>query len=300
MTRLKTFMAALLAVLVSFALTPSAQAASAVPGTETYLFHSYIVNGTNVASDTAAMKFMGIEAAFNYDISAVAVGTEMKFALAVTGAKKLTVGPGCCVQGGVDGTWEQFGVSSGGGVWTHVKAEGEKVANLKIYNRYDEFLEGKYKGLLGKLGAVTTVKIGDADPIAVSKANSTGYKVTFEYASYSKTFTVPKLMTKLWVETMWSPKSPVAQGTTLRYTDPKISIYNSKTKKSKAFAFANHGFSFSLVAYNDSNSYYQEAIGTVLTVEQADAAVSAGQGIYLPTSTPVGSKITISPFKITM
>ena len=299
MTRSRNLIASVLAFLLVLTASPSAQAATPVAGTETYLFHSYVVNGTNTASDSAAMKFMGVEALFNYDISGVVVGTEMKFALDVTGGKKLTVGPGCCVQGGVDGTWEQFGVSSGGGVWTHVKAEGEKVANLKIYNRYDEFLDGKYKSLLGKLTAVTTVQIGDANPVAVSKSNSTGYKITFEYASYSKTFTVPKQLTKLWVETMWSPKSPVAQGTTLRYTDPKISIYNSKTKQSKPFAFANHGFSFSLVAYNDSNSYYQEAVGTVLTVEQANAKVSAGQGIYLPTSTPAGSKITISPFKIT-
>lgn len=299
MTRQKALVASLLTILLSFFSSTSAQAATTVPGTETYLFHSYIVNGTNSASDSAALKFMGIEAAFNYDISAVAVGTEMTFSLEVSAARKLTVGPGCCVQGGIDGVWEQSGVSSGGGSWTHIKADGEKVANLKIYNRYVEWLDGKYKGIFGKITAKTTVKIGDAPAVVISKSNSTGYKIEFEYASYSKSFTVPKLMTKLWVETMWSPKSPVAQGTELRYTDPKITIYNSKTKKSKAFTFANHGFSFSLVAYNDANNYYQEAVGTLLKVEQANATVSAGQGIYLPTSTPVGSKITISPFKVT-
>ena len=299
MTRQKAFIASLLAILLSFFSSAGAQAATAVPGTETYLFHSYIVNGTNSASDTPAMKFKGIEASFNYDISSVPVGTEMTFTLDVTSPKKLTVGPGCCVQGGIDGSWYQGEVSSGGGTWSHIKADGEKVANLKIYSQYDEWLDGKYKGSFGKITAKTTVKIGDASPVVLSKANSTGYKIEFEYASYSKTFTVPKLMTKLWIETMWSPKSPIAQGTELRYTDPKITIYNSKTKKSKPFTFANHGFSFSLVAYNNENRYYQEAVGSVLKVEQADATVYAGQGINLPTSTPVGSKITVSPFKIT-
>ena len=299
MTRSRTIIASVLAFLLVLTSSPSAQAATPVAGTETYLFHSYVVNGTNTASDSTAMKFMGVEAVFNFDISTVAVGTEVKFALDLTGGKKLTVGSGCCVQGGVDGTWEQFGASSGGGVWTHVKADGEKVANLKIYNRYDEFLDGKYKSLLGKLTAVTTVKIGDADPIVVNKANSTGYKVTFEYASYSKTFTVPKQLTKLWVETMWSPKAAVAKGTVLNYTDPKISIKNSKTNKTSAFKIVNHGFSLSLSAYNNETNYYQEGVGTQLTVTEDNATVSIGQGIYLPTSTPVGSKITISPFKIT-
>ena len=299
MTRSRNFIASVLAFLLVFTAAPSAQAAMPVAGTETYLFHSYVVNGTNTASDTAAMKFMGIEASFNYDISTVAVGTELKFALGVTGAKKLTVGTGCCVQGGVDGTWEQFGVSSGGGVWTHVKAEGEKVANLKIYNRYDEFLDGKYKTLFGKLTAATTVQIGDANPVAVSKSNSTGYKITFEYASYTKTFTVPKQLTKLWVETMWSPKAAVAKGTVLNYTDPKISIKNSKTNKTSAFKIVNHGFSLSLSAYNNETNYYQEGVGTQLTVTEDNATVSIGQGIYLPTSTPAGSKVTVSPFKVT-
>lgn len=291
----------LIALAAVLALLPSTSALAATPvaGTETYLFHSYIVNGTNAASDNSAMKFIGVEADFNYDISAIAVGTEIQFSLDVTSTKKLTVGQGCCVQGGIDGVWEQQSISSGGGVWTHTKAEGEKIANLRINNRYDEFLDGRYKSLLGKLTAKTIVKIGEAAPIAVTKSNSTGYKLIFEYASYSKTFTVPKLMTKLWVETMWAPKSTLAQGTELSFTDPKINIYDSKTKKTKAFTFKNHGFSFSFVAYNNSNNYYQEAEGTTLKVAQANATVSAGQGIYLPTSTPVGSKITVLPFKIT-
>jgi hypothetical protein len=297
--KLKSIRLFALAAVLALLPSTSALAATPVAGTETYLFHSYIVNGTNSASDSAAMKFMGLEASFNYDISALAAGTELQFTLDATSTKTLTVGTGCCVQGGVDGTWEQQNVSTGGGVWRHTKAEGEKVANLKIYNRYDEFLDGKYKSLLGKITALTTVKIGEAAPVEVTKSNSTGYKLTFEFASYSKTFTVPKQMTKLWVETMWKPKSAIAKGTELRFTDPKISIYDSKTKKSRAFTFKNHGFSFSFAAYNDSNSYYQEAEGATLKVTQANATVYAGQGINLPSSTPVGSKITISPFKIT-
>ncbi|MEY3889399.1 MAG: hypothetical protein RI931_521, partial [Actinomycetota bacterium] len=177
----------LIALAAVLALLPSTTALAAAPvaGTETYLFHSSIVNGTNAATDNSAMKFIGVEATFNYDISAIAVGTEMQFSLDATAGKTLTVGQGCCVQGGIDGTWEQQNISSGGGVWTHTKAEGEKVANLKINNRYDEFLDGRYKTLLGKLTAKTTVKIGEAAPVDVTKANSTGYKLTFEYASYS-------------------------------------------------------------------------------------------------------------------
>lgn len=276
-----------------------ASAATPVAGKETYLFHSYVNNGTNSAVDTATLKFMGVEAAFNYDISSVAVGTEMQFALEVAGSRTLTVGTGCCVQGGIDGVWEQQQISRGGGVWTHTKAEGEKVANLKIYNRYAEFLDGKYKGSLGKLTSKTTVKIGDSAPITVTKANSTGYKLTYEYATYSKTFTVPKLMTRLWVETMWEPKSPVLKDTVLKYTNPTISILNAKSKKRTAFKYPGNGFSFSLVAYNNSTNYYQEADGNSLKVSQENATVYAGQGINLPATLPAGSKITISAFKIT-
>jgi hypothetical protein len=276
-----------------------ASAATNVAGKETYLFHSYVNNGTNSASDTASLKFMGIEAAFNYDISSVAVGTEVQFALEVTGSRKLTVGTGCCVQGGIDGVWEQQQVSTGGGIWIHTKGEGEKVANLKIYSRYDEFLDGKYKGLLGKLTSKATVKIGDSAPVTVTKSNSSGYKVTYEYATYSKSFTVPKLMTKLWVETMWEPKSPIAKDTVLRYTNPTISIFYSKTKKRSAFKYPGNGFSFSFVAYNDATSFYQEAEGGTLKVGQDNVTVSAGQGINLPSTLPVGSKVTISAFKIT-
>lgn len=291
----------LIALVTALLLLPSMPASAATPvaGTETYLFHSYINNGTNSASDTATLKFMGVEATFNYDISTVAIGTEMQFALEVTGPKSLKVGMGCCVQGGIDGVWEQQPVSMGGGVWTHTKGEGEKVANLKIYNRYEEFLDGKYKGQFGKLNAKTTVKIGNSAPIYVTKSNSTGYKLTYEYATYSKTFTVPKLLTRLWVETMWSPKSPVAKDTVLKYTNPTISILNAKTKKRTAFKYPGNGFSFSLVAYNDANSFYQEAVGNTLKVGQDNATVYAGQGINLPSNLPAGSKVTISSFKIT-
>ena len=276
-----------------------ASAATPVAGKETYLFHSYVNNGTNSAIDTATLKFMGVESAFNYDISSVPVGTELLFSLEVTGSRTLTVGTGCCVQGGIDGVWEQQQVSRGGGVWAHTKGEGEKVANLKIYNRYAEFQDGKYKGLLGKLTSKTTVKIGDSAPITVTKSNSTGYKLTYEYATYSKTFTVPKLMTKLWVETMWEPKSPVVKDTVLKYTNPTISIFNARTKKRAAFKYPGNGFSFSLVAYNDSTSFYQEAEGNTLKVGHDNATVYAGQGINLPSTLPVGSKISISAFKIT-
>ena len=239
---------ALVAILFLLPAMP-ASAATPVAGKETYLYHSYVNNGTNSASDTATLKFMGVEAAFNYDISSVAVGTELQFALEVTGSRTLTVGTGCCVQGGIDGVWEQQQVSRGGGVWTHIKGEGEKVANLKIFSIYDEFLNGKYKGLLGKLTSKTTVKIGDSAPITVTKANSTGYK--------------------------------------------------ARTKKRTAFKYPGNGFSFSLGAYNDSTGFYQEAEGKTLKVGQDNATVYAGQGIYLPSTLPAGSKVTISAFKIT-
>lgn len=289
----------MLSAILAFLPSTQALAATPVAGTETYLFHSYVNNGTTSIADTSTSKFMGVEASFDYDISGVATGTQIEFKLDLTGSKPLTVGTGCCVQGGIDGVWEQQGASYGGGVWSNTKTEGQKVANLRIYNRYDEFLDGKYKGLLGKVTAKVTVKIGASEPIPVNASNSTKFKLVYEFATYSKTFTVPKNMTKLWVETMWSPKSAVAKGTFLNFTDPKISIYDSKTKKSKPFTFKNHGFSFSFVEYNDSNNFYQEANGATLTVTKDKSTISAGQGIYLPTTTPVGSKITISPFKIT-
>lgn len=298
MTKLKMALATITSLIMLLGALP-ASAATSVAGTETYLFHSYISNGTNSIADTSKLRFMGVEAAFNYDISGVPSGTEVQFKLEVTGSKPLTVGTGCCVQGGIDGQWEQSGVSYGGGEWSHVKADGEKTANLKIYNRYDEFLDGKYKGNLGKLVAATTVKIGDAQPVALSKVNAQNFKITFEFATYAKTFTVPKQMTKLWIETMWSPKSAVAKGTVLTYTDPKITIKNAKTKKSSNFKIVNHGFSLSLAAYNNDTNYYQEGVGNKLTVTQDGATISIGQGVYLPTSTPVGSVITVSPFKVT-
>lgn len=298
MTKLKSFLATILTALFVVSAMP-ASAATPVAGTETYLFHSYINNGTNSNTDTAKMRFMGVEATFDYDISALAAGTEVEFKLEVTGSKTLTVGTGCCVQGGIDGVWEQSGVSFGGGAWSHTKADGEKVANLKIFNRYDEFLDGKYKGLLGKLTAKTTVKIGEADPIVLSTSNASKFKITYEYATYGKTFTVPKQMTQLWLETMWSPKAKISKGTVLTYTDPKISIKNSKTKKTSNFKIVNHGFSLSLAAYNNDTNYYQEGVGNKLTVTENGATISIGQGVYLPTATPVGSVISVSAFKVT-
>jgi hypothetical protein len=299
MIKLKKLLAA--AIASAFMLTGilPASAASAVPGTETYLFHSSINNGTNTISDTASLKFMGVEAEFDYDISGVAIGTELQFSLELTGSRNFTVGTGCCVSGGIDGVWEEQQVSRGGGVWTHVKAEGEKVANLRIYNRYEEFLDGKYRGLIGKVTASTKVKIGDAAPMPVDSKNSSKYKLTYEFATYARTFTVPKQMTKLWVETMWSPRSQVAKGTVLTYTEPKIAIRNAKTKKTSNFKIVNNGFSLSMMAYNNDTGYFQERKGLKLSVTQAGATVSIGQGIYLPASTPPGSTITVSRFKVT-
>lgn len=299
MSKLKAAVALLIATLFIAVTGIPATAAAAVAGTETYLFHSYINNGTAATSDTTTLRFMGAEASFDYDISTVPVGTEIEFKLELTAAKPLTVGMGCCVQGGIDGTWEQSGVSFGGGVWSHTKADGEKVANLKIFNRYDEFLDGKYKGLFGKVTAKTSVKIGDAEPIALSSANASKFKLNFEFATYAKSYKVPKNLSQLWLETMWSPKGKIAKGTTLTYSDPKITIKSAKTKKSSTFKIVNHGFSLSLAAYNDATSYYQEGVGTKLNVTQDGATISIGQGIYLPISTPVGSQITVSPFKVT-
>lgn len=299
MRDLKKILVPALTLVMAITSISSANAGTTVKGVETYLFHSEISNGTNSATDSSVFRFMGVEASFNYDISSVEVGTEMQFTLELTSQAPLTVGRGCCVFGGVDGIQEQQQVSTGGGIWTHIKAEGEKVANLRIYNRYDEFLDGKYKGLLGKVTAVTQVKIGDADPLTVSSANSSDYKVTYEFATYARTFTVPKQVKKLWLETMWSPSSQVSAGTVINYIEPKIKIKNSRTKKATTFKIINHGFSLSLAAYNDEEGFYDEGKGTQLTVTRANSKVSIGQGIYLPITTPVGSVITVDRFKVT-
>jgi hypothetical protein len=291
----------LLAFVAALTILPStaAMADTPVAGTESYRYISTLSTGGTSMSDTATLKFDSVTAEFNYDISAVPDGTNVEFTLSASGSKPLTVDTGCCVMGGIDGKWEQMGVSYGGGVWGHTKTAGEKVANLRLINTYSEFLDSKYKGLFGNLTLNTTVKIGNQPPVEVTAANSANYKLSFGFKTYSKTFIVPAHLTKLWLETQWSPKSPVAKGTVLTFTDPKIQIFNAKTKKTNNFAFKNHGFGLSLTAYNNDTNYYQERVGNKLTVGQAGATVYMDQGIYLPTNLPVGSKITTSTFKIT-
>lgn len=291
----------LIAAVAALVIVPAAAALAATPvaGTESYRYIATLSTGSNSMSDTASLKFDNVTAEFNYDISAVPVGTNVEFALKANSEKPLTVDNGCCVIGGTDGNWEQMGASYGGGVWSHTKIAGEKIANLRIINTYNEFLDSKYKGLFGKLTLSTTAKIGDQAPIEVTSANSANYKLSFGFKNYGKSFVIPSHLTKLWLETQWSPKAAIAKGTVLNFTDPKISIFNSKTKKSSNFAFANHGFSFSFTAYNDATKYYQERVGNKLTVGQAGATVYMDQGITLPATLPVGSKITTGSFKIT-
>ncbi len=290
-----------IALATILAILPSTPAVAATPvaGTESYRYIATLSTASTSMADTATLKFDSVTAEFNYDISAIPEGTQIDFTLAAVGGKPLTVDTGCCVIGGIDGKWEQMGVSYGGGVWGHKKIAGEKIANLRIINAYNEFLDSKYKGLFGKITLSTSVKIGDAAPIAVTAANSTNYKLSFGFKTYSKTFVVPAHLTKLWLETQWSPKAAVAKGTVLTFTDPKVQIFNALTKKTSNFAFKNHGFGLSLTAYNNDNSYYQERVGNKLTVSQAGATVYMDQGINLPANLPVGSKITTSTFKIT-
>ncbi|WP_296648458.1 hypothetical protein [Rhodoluna sp.] len=298
---MKSKFVAFIAIVASLAIVPSnaAQAATPVAGTESYRYVATLSTGSASMNDTGTLKFDNVTAEFNYDISAVPVGTHIEFSLSATGTKSLTVDKGCCVIGGIDGTREMLGVSYGGGVWEHTKIAGEQIANLRIINTYNEFLDSKYKGLLGRLTAATTVKIGDQEPVAVTSENSTNYKISFGFKTYGKSFVVPAHLTKLWLETQWSPKGAIAKGTVLTFTDPKIQIFNATTKKSTNFAFKNHGFGLSLTAYNNTTNYFQERVGNKLTVTQAGATVYMDQGIYLPTNLPVGSKITTGTFKIT-
>jgi len=296
--KLKTSVLSLcLLLLTSFGGGLPASAATTVPGTETHVYHASLVNGTNSMSDTKTLRFYSITAEFDYDISTIPSGTPIEISLVVEGKRKLTVGQGCCVFGKVDGVEEELGASYGGGVWFHTKSEGEKTASIRITNVYDEFLDGKYKSNIGKLTAVTKIKLGDAEPVLITKSNSSGYKIAFEFKTFGLNFTVPKNLTKLWFETLWTPKSNVSAGTTLTYSNPTISSFNSKTRKSSKVAIKDAEFSLSFAAY-DEDSYYESADGNQLLVERDGLQIYANQGIDLDHRLPVNSRFTATKMKV--
>lgn len=273
-----------------------ASAATNVPGTSLYVYHASLVNGTNSMRDTKTLRFNSITAEFDYDISAIPSGTNIQISLAVKGKRKLTVDQGCCVLGRVDGVQQELGNSSGGGVWSHTKSDGEKTVRLIIRNTYSE-LDSKYKGNIGKLTAVTKIKIGDAAPVLITKSNSSGYKITFGFNTFGIKFTVPKNLTKLWFETYWTPKSNVSAGTTLTYSNPTVRSQNSRTGKSSNVVIKNSEFSFSFAAY-DQQDYYESAVGNKLLVERDGLFIFANQGIDLDHTLPENSTFTATKMKV--
>lgn len=279
----------------------SASAATpAVAGTSSYIYHTEFVSKTGTMSDTKTLRFDMLMASFDYDMSAVADGTHIKFGLEETTGKITKVGTGCCVIGGVDGVREQGGVSYGGGVWEHDKSAGETMANLKFYNNYEEFNDSKYTGLIGKLSAKAWVQIGDAPKVWLSSANAKNFSVGFGFKSFGQKFTVPAGYSKLWYEDFWvSTKSP-ASGVSLTYTEPKLSVLLPKARAPKALKIKPFG-GISFSAYKDATPYYYvEAVDGILTIGQDGCTVSTDVGYNLPSSYKAGTVISATKSSINL
>ena len=69
----------LIAAVAALVIVPAAAALAATPvaGTESYRYIATLSTGSNSMSDTASLKFDNVTAEFNYDISAVPVGTNV-------------------------------------------------------------------------------------------------------------------------------------------------------------------------------------------------------------------------------
>jgi hypothetical protein len=298
--RHKTNILALFGALLLVLTQPFAASASTpIGGSATYRFVTTIDNNTSTYSDSAALHFMSLNAVLTYDLAAVPVGTSVVFRLAATSAKPLTIDKNCCVLGGTNGTYDQQGVSTGNGEWTIVKKDGDTTANIKFYNAYDEFKDGKYASLVGPVTLSLTAQIGQASPAAIQPGGLTKFTTTATYATYSRNFTMPKNVTQVWFEDYFDSTSTFAKGTRVQFTQPVISITNSSTKRTSVFAYKNHGFSFSINAHDKNYTFNQSSTTTSFTIQHDGSYIGFDQGIYLPTSTPAGSKILATAFKIT-
>ena len=288
----------LLAVATSLILALSVGAsahAAATPAEVWYRYHVTVAAVNNAASDSAKLKFEDIETGFDYDISAIPTGTSIQFGLDETSGKNLTVGTGCCVDGNIDDDKTMPGASFGGGVWSHVKQDGEKVAHVRIINTYDEFKDGKYKTPFGKIGAKTWMQIGTAPRVDVTAANSQKYYLKFSLMSYSTSLTIPGKYTKLWAETWWQSKAGLKVGATVSYKAPTFTVKTSAKAKASALKANATALGLSLSAWRESDQKYQDATGSSIKVENDGSKVTANWGAYLPTTLKTGSVVTMIP-----
>lgn len=276
---------------------PAANAAGATSpaGKAVYLYHTEFEAPSGTMSDSKTFKFETINASFDFDISAVPTGTAIKIGLDETSGKSLTIDQGCCVIGGIDGVSEVSGVSYGGGVWEHKKADGERIANLKFYNSYSEFKDGKYAGLIGKLTASAWVQIGDAAKVALNSLNAKNFKLGFSFKTFGLKYVTPKNYSKLWFEGMWDSTTPPAVGAKLKFTPPTVSYLLPGSKKAIRVT---KSFGSSFAAYNNDTQYYQESKNNLLEITGTGAHVYTDTGIYLPNKLKQGTVFTAAPLKL--